>query len=120
MRSARPSLVLCRPLPSFARLQIGKMRVRRSGSDVALIGYGAPVNDCLAAAEMLELVRVRRCLAAQAASASRESSLQLGRTAAGTRHVCRPRALRPCPTPCLLSTVRGVCHSGGRTLLQAA
>ncbi|PSC74684.1 1-deoxy-D-xylulose 5-phosphate synthase [Micractinium conductrix] len=36
-------------------LPIGKMRVRRSGSDVALIGYGAPVNDCLAAAEMLEL-----------------------------------------------------------------
>ena len=29
------------------------MRLRRSGTDVALIGYGSPVNDCLAAAEML-------------------------------------------------------------------
>ena len=29
------------------------MRLRRSGTDVALIGYGSPVNDCLAAAEAL-------------------------------------------------------------------
>lgn len=37
--------------------QIGKMRLRRGGAEVALIGYGNPVNDCLAAAELLELVR---------------------------------------------------------------
>lgn len=37
-------------------LQIGKMRLRRSGSDIALIGYGNPVNDCLAAAELLQQV----------------------------------------------------------------
>lgn len=41
----------------FAAQQIGKMRLRRGGSDVALIGYGNPVNDCLAAAELLEMVR---------------------------------------------------------------
>lgn len=35
-------------------MAVGKMRVRRSGQDVALIGYGTPVNDCLAAAEMLQ------------------------------------------------------------------
>ena len=28
--------------------------VRRSGKDVALMGYGTSVNDCLAAAEMLQ------------------------------------------------------------------
>ena len=32
------------------------MRLRRSGTDVALIGYGAPTNDCLAAAELLQQV----------------------------------------------------------------
>lgn len=36
-------------------LPIGKMRLRRGGADVALVGYGNPVNDCLAAAELLEL-----------------------------------------------------------------
>lgn len=33
---------------------IGKMRLRRSGADVVLVGYGNPVNDCLAAAELLQ------------------------------------------------------------------
>ena len=42
-------------------LQIGKMRLRRGGSDVALIGYGNPTNDCLAAAELLQQVGCRAC-----------------------------------------------------------
>lgn len=33
--------------------EIGKGVVRRQGKDVALVGYGTTVNDCLAAAEML-------------------------------------------------------------------
>jgi hypothetical protein len=33
-----------------------KMRLRRIGADV---GYGNPVNDCLAAAELLQQVRHR-------------------------------------------------------------
>ena len=33
---------------------MGKGVVRRQGKDVALVGYGASVNDCLAAADMLE------------------------------------------------------------------
>lgn len=33
--------------------EIGKGVVRRQGKDVALVGYGTSVNDCLAAAEML-------------------------------------------------------------------
>lgn len=37
-------------------VQIGKMRLRRSGADIALVGYGNPVNDCLAAAELLQQV----------------------------------------------------------------
>jgi 1-deoxy-D-xylulose-5-phosphate synthase len=36
-----------------AVLQIGKGVVRRSGKDVALVGYGTIVNDCLAAADDL-------------------------------------------------------------------
>lgn len=32
---------------------LGKGVVRRQGKDVALVGYGTSVNDCLAAAEML-------------------------------------------------------------------
>eukprot|EP00887_Chlorella_sp_A99_P001616 scaffold8.g1616.t1 len=35
-------------------LQIGKGVVRRSGTDVALVGYGPSSYECLAAAEMLE------------------------------------------------------------------
>lgn len=31
--------------------------MRRSGKDVALVGYGQSVNECLAAAEMLDKVR---------------------------------------------------------------
>lgn len=38
--------------------QVGKMRLRRGGGDVAIIGYGNPVNDCLAAAEMLQQASV--------------------------------------------------------------
>jgi deoxyxylulose-5-phosphate synthase len=45
-----------RQLICFVLVQIGKMRVRRSGSDVCLIGYGTPTNDCLAAAETLQQV----------------------------------------------------------------
>ena len=33
--------------------QVGKGVVRRSGKDVALVGFGSAVNQCLAAAEML-------------------------------------------------------------------
>lgn len=40
--------------PLFAELQIGKALVRREGKDVALLGYGTMVNDCLEAAKMLE------------------------------------------------------------------
>ena len=32
---------------------LGKGVVKRQGKDVALVGYGTSVNDCLAAAEML-------------------------------------------------------------------
>ena len=32
---------------------LGKGVVRRQGRDVALVGYGTSVNDCLAAADML-------------------------------------------------------------------
>lgn len=32
---------------------LGKGVVRRQGKDVALVGYGTSVNDCLAAADML-------------------------------------------------------------------
>ena len=35
-------------------LEVGKGVVRRPGTDVALVGIGAAVNSCLAAAEMLE------------------------------------------------------------------
>lgn len=34
-------------------MEIGKARVRRSGKDVAIVGYGHSVIECLAAAEML-------------------------------------------------------------------
>ena len=34
-------------------LEVGKGVIRREGTDVALVGYGASVNACLAAAEML-------------------------------------------------------------------
>lgn len=34
-------------------LQIGKGETRRQGKDVALLGYGTMVNECLAAAEVL-------------------------------------------------------------------
>ena len=34
-------------------LQIGRGIIRRQGSDVALMGYGTAVNECLAAAEIL-------------------------------------------------------------------
>ena len=37
-------------------MQIGKGRVRRSGKDVAIVGYGHSVLECLAAAETLEKV----------------------------------------------------------------
>jgi 1-deoxy-D-xylulose-5-phosphate synthase len=37
----------------FSWWQIGKGVVRREGTDVALLGYGTMVNDCLAAAEVL-------------------------------------------------------------------
>ena len=33
--------------------ELGKGVVRRQGKDVALVGYGTSVNDCLAAADML-------------------------------------------------------------------
>lgn len=33
--------------------EVGKGMLRRQGKDVALVGYGTSVNDCLAAAEML-------------------------------------------------------------------
>lgn len=33
--------------------EIGKSVVRRQGKDVALLGYGTIVNDCLEAAELL-------------------------------------------------------------------
>jgi 1-deoxy-D-xylulose-5-phosphate synthase len=36
--------------------QVGKGVVRKSGKDVALVGYGQSVNECLAAAEMLQKV----------------------------------------------------------------
>lgn len=35
-------------------MEVGKGIVRRSGKDVALVGYGSSVLECLAAAEMLE------------------------------------------------------------------
>lgn len=38
----------------LVEMQIGKGRVRRSGKDVAIVGYGHSVLECLAAAEMLE------------------------------------------------------------------
>jgi len=38
-------------------IQVGKGVVRRSGKDVALVGYGHSVNECLAAAEILSQVR---------------------------------------------------------------
>lgn len=44
------SLNLTGPLLSH---QVGRGVVRRSGKDVALVGYGTAVNNCLAAAEML-------------------------------------------------------------------
>ena len=34
-------------------LQVGRGVVRRQGSDVALMGYGTAVNECLAAADIL-------------------------------------------------------------------
>ena len=34
-------------------MQIGKGRVRREGSDVALVGYGSMVGSCMAAAQIL-------------------------------------------------------------------
>ena len=34
-------------------VQVGRGVVRRSGKDVALVGYGTAVNNCLAAAELL-------------------------------------------------------------------
>merc|ERR1719384_712480 len=34
-------------------LEIGKGVVRREGTDIAVVGYGQSVNQCLAAAEML-------------------------------------------------------------------
>lgn len=39
-------------------LEVGKGVVRRSGKDVALVGYGSSVNECLAAAEILEAAGV--------------------------------------------------------------
>lgn len=38
-------------------LQVGKGIVRRSGKDVALVGYGSSVNECLGAAELLSKVK---------------------------------------------------------------
>jgi len=35
-------------------VEVGKGVVRREGTDIALVGYGAAVNTCLAAAEMLK------------------------------------------------------------------
>jgi 1-deoxy-D-xylulose-5-phosphate synthase len=35
-------------------MEIGKGRVRKSGKDVAIVGYGSSVVECMAAAEMLE------------------------------------------------------------------
>ena len=40
-------------LSSKRLAQIGRGIVRRQGSDVALMGYGTAVNECLAAAEIL-------------------------------------------------------------------
>lgn len=37
-------------------MQVGKGRVRRVGKDVAIVGYGHSVLECMAAAEMLEKV----------------------------------------------------------------
>jgi len=34
-------------------LQVGKARVRRSGKDVAIVGYGHSVLECMAAADLL-------------------------------------------------------------------
>ena len=38
--------------------QIGKGRVRQEGSDVALVGYGAMVGNCMQAAAMLNAAGV--------------------------------------------------------------
>eukprot|EP00884_Botryococcus_braunii_P014883 jgi/Botrbrau1/23396/Bobra.0051s0042.1 len=49
--------------------EIGKGKIRRNGSnnkpegDVALLGYGTVVNDCLAAAEMLEAQGIKTTVA---------------------------------------------------------
>ncbi len=54
-RHAQPAA--CHPLAtrvaSCACVQVGKGVVRRSGKDVAIVGYGHSTLECLAAAEML-------------------------------------------------------------------
>lgn len=35
-------------------MELGKAIVRREGTDAALVGYGSSVNECLAAAELLQ------------------------------------------------------------------
>ncbi len=39
-------------------LEVGKALLRRSGTDIALVGYGSSTNECLEAAEMLEAAGV--------------------------------------------------------------
>jgi 1-deoxy-D-xylulose-5-phosphate synthase len=35
-------------------MELGKAVVRRQGKDAALVGYGSSVNECIAAADLLE------------------------------------------------------------------
>ena len=35
-------------------MELGRAVVRREGTDAALVGYGSSVNECLAAAELLQ------------------------------------------------------------------
>lgn len=51
---------LQRLLERMMIVQVGKGVVRRSGKDVAIVGYGHSVVECLAAAEVLENVRCSR------------------------------------------------------------
>ncbi len=51
--------------PQGVPLEVGKGRVLRGGTDVALLGYGSAVQSCLAAAAALAErgVRLWRCIA---------------------------------------------------------
>lgn len=92
------------------------MRLRRGGADVALIGYGSSVNDCLAAAEMLELVRAMLGCARN----NLNRFVPLFRLSSHPPPCLTFVLLLASPCWCSCLAVWRVCYRGGCALLQAA